>query len=58
MAGYGVIKPYVPPGWADWTFWQYDDGKKTFLPGHVPVDGDLYNGDDLTSLCVEFSPTG
>ena len=44
-------KPAVPPGWQNWTFWQFSEtGKVTGIT--TPVDLDRFNGtlDQLRAL--------
>jgi lysozyme len=47
LAQYGPT-PVVPPGWNDWTMWQYTDGavgpQPHVVPGFGPCDRDLFNG--------------
>ena len=37
IAAYGVSCPSLPPGWSNWTFWQYSDGGGS-------LDHDVFNG--------------
>jgi GH25 family lysozyme M1 (1,4-beta-N-acetylmuramidase) len=45
IAAYGPACPSLPPGWKDWTFWQYSDGGGA-------LDHDVFNGSlaDLEKL--------
>lgn len=46
--------PFIPQPWTDWTFWQTTGGKYK-LPSGVPVDLDVFNGDEaaLEALCMK-----
>jgi GH25 family lysozyme M1 (1,4-beta-N-acetylmuramidase) len=37
IAAYGTACPSLPPGWSNWTFWQYSDGGGS-------LDHDVFNG--------------
>jgi GH25 family lysozyme M1 (1,4-beta-N-acetylmuramidase) len=37
IAAYGPACPSIPPGWSDWTMWQYSDGDNK-------LDHDVFNG--------------
>jgi GH25 family lysozyme M1 (1,4-beta-N-acetylmuramidase) len=45
IAAYGTACPSLPPGWSNWTFWQYSDGGGA-------LDHDVFNGSlaDLDKL--------
>ena len=45
IAAYGTACPSLPPGWSNWTFWQYSDGGGA-------LDHDVFNGSlaDLEKL--------
>jgi GH25 family lysozyme M1 (1,4-beta-N-acetylmuramidase) len=45
IAAYGTACPSLPPGWKNWTFWQYSDGDGK-------LDHDVFNGSlaDLEKL--------
>jgi GH25 family lysozyme M1 (1,4-beta-N-acetylmuramidase) len=53
--------PSVPVPWSSWAFWQWSGGRQGqtvthTLPNGVPVDGDLFNGDE-TALQTLLLPT-
>ena len=53
VAAYGPSSPPMPPGWQDWTFWQYTSSGR--VPGIVGnVDLDYFNGsiDQLRRLTL------
>lgn len=65
-------RPIMPPGWAEWTFWQFDSTDKTDINGNpttplvsiagLPDGGDfnLYHGtlDELRAWIGASAPTG
>jgi GH25 family lysozyme M1 (1,4-beta-N-acetylmuramidase) len=56
IAHYGVANPTVPPGWSNWTFWQYS--QSTTVPGITgTVDGNYVNGGEaaLDALATKAS---
>ena len=45
-----VQKPYLPPGWTDWKFWQYSEsGKVSGITGGVDLNWFQGTYDDLVS---------
>ncbi|MEB2313126.1 MAG: GH25 family lysozyme [Sorangiineae bacterium] len=50
-AHYGVSCPLIPPGWSNWTIWQYSDGDGS-------LDHDVFNGslEDLQKLAAAPGP--
>lgn len=51
VAHFGVMRPLIPNGWSDWTFWQYTD--KGGAQGVGPnMDLDVFNGtaNDLATM--------
>ncbi|HEY1960692.1 MAG TPA: GH25 family lysozyme [Polyangiaceae bacterium] len=51
VADYGPSCPLIPPGWSNWTFWQYSDGNGS-------LDHDVFNGalSDLQALAAAPAP--
>ncbi len=51
IADYGPSCPLLPPGWSDWTMWQYSDGNGS-------LDHDVFNGSlaDLQKLAAAPGP--
>lgn len=60
IAKYGQLNT-LPPGWSQWSFWQYTDGEvgpdTEEVPGIGHTDRDLFNGTDssLTGFWQTFS---
>jgi GH25 family lysozyme M1 (1,4-beta-N-acetylmuramidase) len=56
IANYNVASPAIPPGWANWTLWQYS--QTTTVPGiSGNVDGDYVNGGEA-ALAALATKTG
>jgi len=51
IAAYGTTCPSLPPGWSNWTFWQYSDGNGA-------LDHDVFNGtrEQLEALAHANAP--
>ena len=51
IADYGPSCPLIPPGWSNWTMWQYSDGNGA-------LDHDVFNGTlaDLQKLAAAPGP--
>ncbi len=52
VADYGPSCPLIPPGWSNWTMWQYSDGNGA-------LDHDVFNGSlaDLQKFAAPPAPT-
>jgi len=44
IAAYGPSCPSLPPGWTNWTFWQYCDGQTQYCTNGKGFDRDVFNG--------------
>ncbi|MCB9583460.1 MAG: hypothetical protein H6717_40885 [Polyangiaceae bacterium] len=44
IAAYGPSCPSLPPGWTNWTFWQYCNGETKYCTNGKGFDRDVFNG--------------
>ncbi len=44
IAAYGPSCPSLPPGWSDWTIWQYCNGQTQYCSNGQGFDRDVFNG--------------